>query len=227
MTPLLRLYPPAWRERYLDEMAALLAERPAGIRDRIDLVRGALDAWLHPQVRSAARPDDQEPVMRPIGIAVLAVLGGGLWVGGGIVQHVGGLDPVTGYKESTGVMVVSAGMLVTTLAAIGLAWSQSAGWAPMRRAAIGMLVFTFLMPLPWPILALGFFGYVFSTVAFGAQLWLLARQRVGVLLAIGAFVGASFNTESAMALAGVPFGLAWAVVGLSALANRGHAGAAA
>lgn len=46
--PVLRLYPRPWLDRYGDEVDALLADRPPGIRDRIDLVSGALDAHLHP-----------------------------------------------------------------------------------------------------------------------------------------------------------------------------------
>ena len=43
---LLKLYPPAWRERYEDEMAALLEEQKAGTRSIIDVLRGAADAWI-------------------------------------------------------------------------------------------------------------------------------------------------------------------------------------
>ena len=45
---LLRLYPRAWRERYGDEMRDLLEQRPPTRSDAVDLVRGALDAHLHP-----------------------------------------------------------------------------------------------------------------------------------------------------------------------------------
>jgi hypothetical protein len=48
MEPLLRLYPARWQRRYAPEMDALLADEPPGMRDRLDLVRGALDAHLHP-----------------------------------------------------------------------------------------------------------------------------------------------------------------------------------
>jgi hypothetical protein len=47
---LLRLYPAAWRARYGDEFAELLAARPPSIRDRVDIVLGAVDARLHSQV---------------------------------------------------------------------------------------------------------------------------------------------------------------------------------
>lgn len=43
---LLRLYPPAWRRRYEDEVAALLEEQRTGTRTVIDLIRGAADAWI-------------------------------------------------------------------------------------------------------------------------------------------------------------------------------------
>ena len=42
------LYPRAWRARYGEELGALLEETQLGFRDRIDLVRGAIDAHLHP-----------------------------------------------------------------------------------------------------------------------------------------------------------------------------------
>jgi len=43
---LLKLYPPAWRRRYEEEMAALLEEQRAGTRTVVDLIRGAADAWV-------------------------------------------------------------------------------------------------------------------------------------------------------------------------------------
>ena len=46
----LRLYPRDWRARYADELAELLEARPFDRRARLDLVRGALDAHLHPLV---------------------------------------------------------------------------------------------------------------------------------------------------------------------------------
>lgn len=66
MNALLRLYPSSWRARYGEEMVALLDQRGVERRDRLDLLRGALDAWLHPPVPSRV----------PI---VAALVGGGLW----------------------------------------------------------------------------------------------------------------------------------------------------
>lgn len=49
MALLVRLYPRQWRDRYEAEVLELLVERPASLADRLDLVRGAIDAHLHPQ----------------------------------------------------------------------------------------------------------------------------------------------------------------------------------
>ena len=50
---LLRLYPRAWRERYGEELSAHLeTQRPLRIGVVADLVRGALDAHLHPLRRA-------------------------------------------------------------------------------------------------------------------------------------------------------------------------------
>jgi hypothetical protein len=42
---LVRLYPPAWRERYEDEFLALLEARPITPAIALDVFRGAADAW--------------------------------------------------------------------------------------------------------------------------------------------------------------------------------------
>ena len=43
---LVRLYPPAWRERYEDEFLAVLESRGGASSVAVDVVRGALDAWI-------------------------------------------------------------------------------------------------------------------------------------------------------------------------------------
>jgi ATP-dependent Clp protease ATP-binding subunit ClpC len=47
---LLWLYPPRWRRRYADELLALLEERGASIGLLLDVLVGAVDAWLHPDL---------------------------------------------------------------------------------------------------------------------------------------------------------------------------------
>ena len=60
MSRLLGLYPRAWRRRYGEELLSLIAVRPPNARDQLDLVLGAIDAHLHPELvtpePSADRP---------------------------------------------------------------------------------------------------------------------------------------------------------------------------
>lgn len=49
MTWLLALYPPRWRRRYGDELRTLIGSQPFSLHAVIDLIAGAIDAWLQPQ----------------------------------------------------------------------------------------------------------------------------------------------------------------------------------
>ena len=50
---LLRLYPRAWRRRYGAEMDAMLADERLTLRTLVDLLAGAIDARVNPQLRGA------------------------------------------------------------------------------------------------------------------------------------------------------------------------------
>ncbi len=68
MTWLVRLYPPGWRRRYGRELEAWLDGEPASFRTAIDLIAGAVDAWINPQSSTAAaaadpKGDDMVPRM--------------------------------------------------------------------------------------------------------------------------------------------------------------------
>jgi hypothetical protein len=58
VTWLITLYPPAWRRRYGRELAELISTQPASFGTAIDLVAGAVDAWLNPQSSTAAMAAD-------------------------------------------------------------------------------------------------------------------------------------------------------------------------
>jgi putative oligomerization/nucleic acid binding protein len=47
---LLRLYPFQWRQRYGEEVGALLDEEPFNLSVVVDLLRGAFDAHIHPEL---------------------------------------------------------------------------------------------------------------------------------------------------------------------------------
>ena len=46
---MIRLYPAAWQQRYGEEFALVLGEQRASPGMIIDVLGGAVDAWLHPQ----------------------------------------------------------------------------------------------------------------------------------------------------------------------------------
>jgi hypothetical protein len=52
---LLRLYPRAWRARYGDEFLAMVGSGPLQLQQVIDIVSGAIDAWLSAEVRGATQ----------------------------------------------------------------------------------------------------------------------------------------------------------------------------
>ena len=58
---LLRLYPRAWRERYGDEFLATIGPEALGPQQVIDMVSGAIDAWLSADVRRATAPASAAP----------------------------------------------------------------------------------------------------------------------------------------------------------------------
>jgi hypothetical protein len=212
MSRILNLYPAAWQERYSEEMLELLAEHPPTWRDRFDLALGALDARLNPQVRR--RPDATErdgPAVRTIAITVGALLGGALWIVGGVTLKSASFG-ADGYRESAGATVIfAAAAFVSALAAIALAGSSRT----RRRSAVAMLVMAPLILLPWPIILIWVFGTAFATCAYGVALVREEREPVGAVLAV-----TSINGEDERALLSIPLGLAWLAIGAIALLRR-------
>jgi hypothetical protein len=49
------LYPARWQRRYGDEFLALLEHQPPSAQVWLDVVLGALDAWLRPQLGPTGR----------------------------------------------------------------------------------------------------------------------------------------------------------------------------
>jgi hypothetical protein len=124
-TRLLRLYPAAWRRRYEAEVAAVLAERPLRPADRVDLVRGALDAHLHPERRSHVP-------------GLCAAAGGALWCVAAATSIVQPAPPDwPGYLAETLGLLVAATVLL--LGAVVGAWLRL-GDAPGRIGRLGLVV---------------------------------------------------------------------------------------
>jgi hypothetical protein len=115
---LLRLYPSWWRERYADEMAALLETRPPNARARLDLIRGAFDAHLR----------SPEPERGFRGAVAAALIAGAAWTIAGVAS-VGGPVPLDwpGFLDST-LPLAAVGAVAILISSVGiarLAWSSS------------------------------------------------------------------------------------------------------
>jgi hypothetical protein len=112
VSKLLRLYPRPWRDRYQEEFIDLMSERPPSLADRLDIIRGAIDARLHPQLRGPDRVPDRS------GFATLA--GFGLLVAAVIIMANGPVryDDYGTYREGEGGLAFV--MLAAALLSVGL-----------------------------------------------------------------------------------------------------------
>ncbi len=64
MSWLLRLYPARWRERYAEEFGAVLASQRASVGLVLDVLGGAIDAHLYPQIQNSnSKPIKEEDTM--------------------------------------------------------------------------------------------------------------------------------------------------------------------
>lgn len=199
---LLRAYPRWWRDRYEDEVAAILDARRPDVRARFDLVRGAFDARLQ-----GADPGSMPG--RAVGAALFA---GGAWTIAGLAS-VGGPTPPDwpGYLEST-MPVALAGVVALLIASLGvarLAWSSN---APSVELAV---LATVVGHVAWAIaLAVAMFGGPYGAVTAIAQsMAAIATAGLGhVLLRAGAHpVGEAVVVAGGVLLLPTPG--AWLVAG--------------
>jgi len=140
---ILRLYPRAWRERYGEEVDALLASYPATWRILIDLLIGVAHEWVAPKhfrtSRTMIRLAAMTVMFAPwVGGVVLTQ--GGEWLGRSMATPVEGIWPFVGpFVESLALMrgasVVWVGAMLTQypartwLRAFGLGSLEFQLWA--------------------------------------------------------------------------------------------------
>ena len=207
MSALIRLYPRAWRERYEDEFLALLEARPPTIGDRFDIVRAALDARMHPQVRQPEAPEpaqvddapDDTVVVRRLGYAALG--GGVSWLLAWWLATVGATVVYDGYgphrdgSSALPLLLLAAILLVGGL--IGHLIVLPASRRAARIGAIAAIPFLLLWSAgPWNawfgLVALGSLG-VFAVGSIGATHWSVAATS-GVVGGIVGIVGLGLVT---------------------------------
>ena len=220
MTRLVSLYPRAWRDRYEPEFLALLAERPPERRDRIDIVRGAIDARLHPELRGAVKGRRRSRAAVLTGVAVAAAgLGWLAWIGL-ILRDFRGWG--AGQPATADVMTLLAalGFLAMTIALVAIAVTfgdaiRPAGLPGATLAGVGFAFTAFGGGLT---LLLGFIGVILLAWSMSDRVvprWLAVVWIGSVALACSGFVAfiAGQGREVGLISLGVPFGIAWVTVG--------------
>jgi hypothetical protein len=182
MTAMLRLYPAAWRRRYGAEFEALLAERPPSLGDRVDIVRGAMDARLRPQLPGEGRVRDRG--------GYLALLGLGAFVAALVVAANGPLrhDEFGTYREGVAALPIFALALVLLLVALYPVVRALPAGVARSLGSIGLVAGPIWSIMPWvmPVGLVFLVGLV--AVADGARragLW-SAWPLVGLLIAVAA-----------------------------------------
>jgi hypothetical protein len=223
MSRLLRLYPATWRERYETEFLRLLQERPVAVRGSVDVVLGAIDAHLHPELVGAGR---QPRTHRLPGL--LAATAGLIWSWFWVHALLAAPDEPWGESVGLAVLLMAIAVPGDYLAAYG------------RRIVVTLLVILVAMfggrTLPWAV-ADGLLNQGAGIVAWllvAAGMLTLAAIRAGIgrglrwrllgltvvvpaIIAIpilGGFGPGDRGGATAMLIALLPYGIAWTLLGL-------------
>jgi hypothetical protein len=233
MSRLVRLYPAAWRTRYGDEFARLIEERPPSPLDRIDILRGALDAQLHPHVLVGG----PEPAPWTHRLPGLLAAGAGLAMSSAIVSIAVGSGGDWGVAES----FVGAALMLMLLSLPGDYLAGFGRRIALVLAGLGASVIV-VNGLGWtvPAFVLGGGAYLVAIcglltaaairAGIGARgRWLLLAASVLLPILVIAGIGLLRAVAGIVLLPGdspfavfsiLPYGLAWLLVG-TRMAVRG------
>lgn len=214
MSALIKLYPRSWRERYEPEFLGLLEARPPSIRDRLDIVRGALDARAN-----LGSPRVSTRLTRITSISAFAA--GLLWITWLLVS-------MRGFAALDGSPIRDSGMMLSLLAGLALAAShvtlglasvdRMRGWGGISAgiATIGFAITAFgggmaaLFALAGSIaLATAVAGRTLAAPI--AVLWIAATA--GVFAGFFGLAATDWTDPSVMNLA-IPYGVVWIIIGL-------------
>ena len=226
---LIRCYPAAWRERYGDEFASILDERPLGPFDVADILLGALDARLRMRDRRAGLTERKgfNMSLRIGGIAAIlgaVILATAWFLGYGLVAVEDQLLWL--------LLVIGLGLLLVAIT--GLTAFQARAHPGLSWAAFGLLTIGTIIAIVgflgaalgrdgfWNFGALGFLMSLVGTMLFAIATYRTAALSRGaaVLLGIGAalpFVGAVLGQIALMPVAMAIFLVGWFLLGIQAI----------
>lgn len=223
MTRLLRLYPAAWRQRYEAEFTGTLQERPVGLTGSVDIVHGAIDAHLHPELIGAA------PHVWTHRLPGLLATAAGLIWSWFYLRIVLATPDEWGYGVLLAMLLMLFAVLgdymATYMRQIGLTTSAVvaaallAGAQPLNVVGGGMLNFA-LGAAAALLLSGGMLTLAALRAGIGAGgRWLLivGGMLIPVTVAIpvmGGFGPTDPGGAPAMVVAILPYGIAWTIIGL-------------
>jgi energy-converting hydrogenase Eha subunit E len=190
---LIRCYPAVWRERYGDEFASILDERPLGPFDVADILLGALDARLRMRGRRAGLTERKgfNMSLRIGGIA--AITGGLLWAFGSLVAT----EWVVQLGKLAPAILLLVGTAMMFLALAGMSAFQARrhpvlAWAAFVVPAIGMtlIVVAFSEVLgenSWTVFGVGVITTWVGFILFATVTYLtgLLSRRAAALVGFG------------------------------------------
>lgn len=160
MTAILRLYRRAWRERYGDEIAALLEEHPASLLDHFDLIRGAADARLHPQVPGADVPPEQEIPMNQRQLGIVAAIGGIAWILA-VASFFVLTEPGGDRQDTVGMIGLTVGMAMIgiPLGELGTRQGSATSARTGHIVAVISVALASSLLMPWPLMGIAALGF--------------------------------------------------------------------
>ena len=216
---LLRLYPRRWRTRYEAEVREVLRAGPPSVRDRLDLVRAALDAHLHPPAPSLIPP-------------IAAISGGAFWTAAWLAVAI---QPAPadwpGYvAEMVPLALAGTACLLPAIIGTWLRLGDSAGG--IARLAVGLAVaghLAWLAAIAGVLLRIDYgasTALATAAAAIGTALVGVALARAGDWPIAGLVAAAAGALMLPITAGWLGFALAWTAIGLlelqAALAGRAH-----
>ncbi|WP_042394399.1 hypothetical protein [Streptacidiphilus carbonis] len=194
---LVGLYPPAWRQRYATEFAALLEDSDGGVRQVVDVAVAALHAWVRPSTHLHDRTGRMRATVAVTLCAWTALAAGavlfaktsrdGAWYVSGHTDPAAGWYNVYALASGTSALAIAVGWLPPVAAVL-----RAPQCHPGRRRAL-------LLLLAPPVAVSAFLGSaaLLRLITHGAG---VGRTGFLVLIGLGLLTGAACAAGPAVAL---------------------------